>query len=82
MRRAILVLLFIFAIPANAHHTREHVLGAPSPPATVVTPVAPDESGGSRLLWALGPFFLLVAVGALRWGYRRHRDNKNQNMPD
>jgi hypothetical protein len=82
MRRAILVLLFIFAIPANAHHTREHVLGAPSPPPAVVTPVAPDASGGSRILWALGPFFALAAIGMLRWGYRRHRDNKNKDSPD
>jgi hypothetical protein len=82
MRRTILVLLFIFAIPANAHHTKEHVLGAPSPPPAVVTPVAPDESGGSRLLWALGPFFALVAIGVLRWGYRRHRDNKDKTARD
>lgn len=81
MRRAILVLMFIFAIPAHAHHTREHVLGAPAP-LPVVTPAVPDDAGGSRLLWALGPFFLLVAVGALRWGYRHHRDNKNKDTPD
>lgn len=82
MRRAIFVFLFIFTIPANAHHTKEHVLGAPSPPPTAIAPAAPDESGGSRLLWALGPFFALVAVGVLRWGYRHHRDGKNKDARD
>jgi hypothetical protein len=82
MRRAVLVLLFILAIPANAHHTKEHVLGAPAPPPAIVTPVVPEESGGSRLLWALGPFFALVALGVLRWGYRHRRDNKNKDTPD
>jgi hypothetical protein len=82
MQRVLFILLFILAIPANAHHTKEHVLGAPSPPPAVVTPVAPDDSGGNRLLWALGPFFALVAIGVLRWGYHRHRDNKNKDTPD
>lgn len=82
MRRILLVLLFVFAPPANAHHTKEHVLGAPSPPPAVVMPVAPDESGGIRLLWTLGPFFVLVAIGVLRWGYRHHRDGKNKNTTD
>lgn len=82
MRHTLIILLFVFVLPAHAHHTKEHVLGAPAPPAPVVTPAAPDDSGGGRLLWALGPFFLLVAAGALRWGYRHHRDNKNQDTPD
>ncbi len=75
----LLILLFVFAIPAHAHHTKEHVLGAPSPPAAAtVTPKAPDDNG--RGLWlALGPFFALAALGALRWGYRRHREDKNKN---
>jgi hypothetical protein len=79
MRRAILALLFSFAITANAHHTKEHVLGAPAPPP-VVTPVVTNDTGGSRLLWALGPFFILVAVGAFRWGYRHRRNGKDKNM--
>lgn len=83
MRRVILTLLFfLFAAPASAHHTREHILGAPSPPATVTAPVTPEETGGNRLLWALGPFFLLVAIGALRWAYRHHRDGKNKGARD
>ncbi len=83
MRHALIILLFVFVLPAHAHHTKEHVLGAPAPPAPVVTPVTPDDtSSSSRLLWALGPFFLLVAVGALRWGYRHHRDNKNKPTTD
>jgi hypothetical protein len=80
-KRAFFFLLLLAALPAQAHHTKEHVLGAP--PAPVATaPVAPDDSGGSRLLWALGPFFLLVGVGALRWGYRHHRDNKDKIARD
>ena len=82
MRHALIILLFVFVLPAHAHHTKEHVLGAPAPPPPVVTPAVPDDTGGSRLLWALGPFFLLVAAGALRWGYRHHRDNKNKDTPD
>jgi hypothetical protein len=77
----LLILLFVFAIPARAHHTKEHVLGAPSPPTTAtVTPKAPDDDG--RGLWlALGPFFALAALGALRWGYRRHHEGKTKNPP-
>lgn len=83
MRRTLMILLFVLALPAQAHHTKEHVLGAPSPPPPVVTaPATPDDAGGNRLLWALGPFFLLVAVGAWRWGYRRHRDNKDRATRD
>ncbi len=82
MRRAMFVLLFIFAIPANAHHTKEHVLGAPSPPPVATTLPAPDDTGSGRLLWALGPFFVLVAIGVLRWGYRHHRDGKNKSARD
>lgn len=81
MRRALfIILLFILALPVHAHHTKEHMLGAPSPPPAVVTPVAPDDAGSSRLFWALGPFFFLVAVGVLRWGYRHRRDGKDKNM--
>lgn len=79
MRRALMILFLALALPAHAHHTREHVLGAPTPPPAVTAPAAPDDAGGDRLLWALGPFFLLVAVGALRWGYRHHRDGKDKN---
>jgi hypothetical protein len=80
MRHIIFVLLFIVAMPANAHHTKEHVLGAPSPLPAIVTSVTPEESGSSRLLWALGPFFLLVTIGVFRWGYRHHRDGKNKHV--
>jgi len=73
------ILLLVFAIPAHAHHTKEHVLGAPSPPPAVITPAPADETGGRGLWLALGPFFALAALGALRWGYRRHREGKNKN---
>lgn len=79
MRRVLIILFFVLALPANAHHTKEHVLGAPSPPAVAIAPTTPDESDGSRLLWALGPFFLLVAVGLFRWSYRHRRDGGNKN---
>ena len=74
----LLILLFVFAIPARAHHTKEHVLGAPSPPPAAITPTPADETGGRGLWLALGPFFALAALGALRWGYRRHRESKNK----
>lgn len=82
MRRVLIILLFILALPANAHHTREHVLGAPTPPPAVTAPVAPEESGGRRLLWAFGPFFLLVTVGVFRWRYRYRQDGKNKDTRD
>jgi len=75
----LLILLFAFAIPAHAHHTKEHVLGAPSPPPAIITPAPADETGGRGLWLALGPFFALAALGALRWGYRRHREGKTKN---
>jgi hypothetical protein len=71
--RALLLLLFI-ALPVHAHHTPEHVL---SPPAAVAKP-QPAESGAN--LWlALGPFFALAAIGALRWGYRRYREQRQRD---
>lgn len=79
MRRALFILLFVFTIPAHAHHTKEHVLGAPSPPPAATTPVAPVATGGHGMWLALGPFFALAALGALRWGYRHHREGKNKN---
>jgi hypothetical protein len=75
----LLILFFVFAIPAHAHHTKEHVLGAPSPPPAAITPAPADETNGRGLWLALGPFFALAALGALRWGYRRHREGKNKN---
>lgn len=78
MRGVTLVLLLALAAPVAAHHTKEHVLGAPYAPDSVA-PAAPDETGGHGFWWALGPFFVLAAVGVLRWGYRRHRDGKNRN---
>lgn len=77
-KRAFFFLFLFLALPAQAHHTKEHVLGAPSPPV-VTAPVAPDKTEGQGLWWALGPFFALAALGALRWGYRRHRDGKHRN---
>jgi len=74
----LLILLLVFAIPAHAHHTKEHVLGAPSPPPVAVTPAPAGETGGRGLWLALGPFFALAALGALRWGYRRHREDKTK----
>jgi len=75
----LLILLFVFAIPAHAHHTKEHVLGAPSPPPAAITPAPADETGGRGLWLALGPFFALATLGALRWGYRRHREDKDKS---
>ena len=71
-------LFLVFAIPVHAHHTKEHVLGAPSPPPAAITPAPADETGGHGLWLALGPFFALAALGALRWGYRRHREGKTK----
>ena len=80
MRRVTLVLLLALAAPVAAHHTKEHVLGAPSPPPMAATVTSKTSDAGGRGLWlALGPFFALAALGALRWGYRHHREGKNKN---
>ncbi len=75
MRRlfALLILLSLSA-PAAAHHTKEHVL---QPPAVATLPPASAESA-SRLWYALGPFFLLAAIGFARWGLK-HRATRQSH---
>lgn len=73
--RAVFFLFLLLTLPAEAHHTKEHILGAPSAP--VVT--APADAAGLGAWWALGPFFALAILGVLRWGYRHHRDGKHRN---
>ncbi len=69
MKHLVLAVIVLFALstPATAHHTKEHVLQPP----TAATAPAPDETG-MQLWYALGPFFLLVALGLVRWGLK-HR---------
>ncbi len=78
MKRRAFFLLFLFlALPAQAHHTKEHVLGAP--PAPVIAP-GPQAMPSAANFWlALGPFFALAGFGALRWGYRRRRERRMKN---
>ncbi len=77
-KRAFFFLFLFLALPAQAHHTKEHVLGAPPVPVIAPNPEAATPSGTNFWL-ALGPFFALATLGALRWGYRRHRDGKRRN---
>ena len=77
MRTArIALLLLALSQPALAHHTRDHMLFAPTPvPAPALAPVAspaPPESGG-QFWFALGPFFALVLIGIVRWQRQRRR---------
>ena len=72
-KRAFFFLFLFAALPAQAHHTKEHVLGAP--PAPVIAPnPEPATPSGVNFWLALGPFFALAGLGALRWGYRHHRE--------
>jgi len=77
-RRAFFFLFLLAALPAQAHHTKEHVLGAPQAPMIAPKPETATSSGVNFWL-ALGPFFALAGVGALRWGYRRHRERRMKN---
>lgn len=77
MRIAMLVFLIILTGAVSAHHTRDHILGAPTPPEPMAANVAQEGNNGASWL-ALGPIALLVTLGALRWGYRRRQD-KNKN---
>lgn len=75
MWRAWGLLLLVLAAPVGAHHTPEHVLSPP--PVTGNT--APDNGDHARGLWlALGPFFALAALGALRWACRRRDHNRTR----
>lgn len=77
-KRALFFLFLFLALPVQAHHTKEHVLGAPQTPVIAPNPET-TTSSGTNFWFALGPFFALAALGALRWGYRRHRDGKHRN---
>jgi hypothetical protein len=79
-RIATFVLLLGLAVPVNAHHTKDHILGAPLSPVPAAASVAQNENDSASWL-ALGPFGLLATFGVLRWGYRRRQD-KNKNAQD
>jgi len=80
MRIAMLVFLLLLTGAASAHHTKDHILGAPTPPEPIAANVAQEGNDGASWL-ALGPFALLATLGALRWGYRRRHD-KNKTARD
>ena len=71
-QRAFLFLFLLVAFPVQAHHTKEHVLGAPAAPVIAPNPETATPSGVKFWL-ALGPFFALAGLGAIRWGYRHRR---------
>ncbi len=72
--------LLFLALPVQAHHTKEHVLRAPQAPVIAPDPHATSSKVGFWL--ALGPFFALAGLGAIRWGYRRHRERRANFPPD
>lgn len=74
-KRAIFFLFLFVALPAQAHHTKEHVLGAPPAPVIAPNPETPTSAGVNFWL-ALGPFFALAGLGAIRWGYRHRRERR------
>lgn len=80
MRTTIFFFLLMLVVPANAHHTKDHILGAPQPPVPAAANVEQDKNDSASWL-ALGPFALLATLGVLRWGYRRRQD-KNKNARD
>lgn len=65
-----LLVLLALSAPVAAHHTKEHVLQPPIP--VVPTATSPSTETDYRLWYALGPFFLLAAIGFARWGLK-HR---------
>lgn len=69
---ALLVLLSLSA-PVAAHHTKEHVL---QPPVVTAPPAADTDV---RLWYALGPFFLLAAIGFVRWGLKHRAARRRQD---
>ena len=74
-RRVYLFLFLLIALPVQAHHTKEHVLGAPQAP--VIVPNAQTTTPAGANFWlALGPFFALAGLGAIRWGYRHRRERQ------
>lgn len=75
--RALLLLLLLLTLPAQAHHTKEHVLGAP--PVAEVAPTPQATPSNTNFWLALGPFFVLVGVGVVRWGYRHRRERATKN---
>jgi hypothetical protein len=73
-RRAYILLFLLIALPVQAHHTKEHVLGAPQ--TSVIAP-NPQTTRPAGAFWlALGPFFVLAGLGAIRWGYRHQRERR------
>ncbi len=76
MKRHVLAVIVLFALsmPAAAHHTKEHML---QPPVAIATAPAPEETG-MQLWYALGPFFLLVAVGLARWGLKHRATRRSR----
>ncbi len=80
-KRAFLFLFLFVAAPAQAHHTKEHVLGAPAAPVIAPNPDA-AKSSNTNFWLALGPFFALAGVGAIRWGYRHRRERGTKNTRD
>ncbi len=60
-----LLVLPMLSGPVAAHHTKEHLLQPPthSSPASVRKNVAASDD----FWYALGPFFLLAAIGLVRW---------------
>lgn len=74
-RHAFSLIFLLIALPAQAHHSKEHVLGAPQAPVIAPNPPTTTPTGADFWL-ALGPFFALSGLGAIRWGYRCHRDRR------
>lgn len=77
-KRAFFFLFLFLTLPAQAHHTKEHVLGAPPVPVIAPSPEAATPSN-TKFWLALGPFFALAGLGALRWGYRHRRERRVKN---
>ncbi len=76
-KRAFFFSLLFAALPVQAHHTKEHVLGAP--PVPEVAPMPQATPSNTNFWLALGPFFVLVGVGVVRWGYRHRRERATKN---
>ncbi len=72
-RFLVLPVLLVLSAPVTAHHTKEHVL---QPPVVTSLPTAAETD--SRLWYALGPFFLLVAFGFVRWGLKYRAERRSR----
>ena len=75
-RRAFFFFFLFIALPVQAHHTKEHVLGAPQAPVIAPNPPATTPPAGANSWLALGPFFALAGLGVIRWGYRHRRERR------